>query len=130
MSSLKNATFETETSGWDAWDRGRLSACRGSPTGADLLEDRIVVWAALCRFRRACYAGVAEHSIYVDKDFRGQGIGKTLLLELVGQAERCGFRVRGRRKGVAKLHGVWRDTGFGAIPGWWSGVVPQRRSRR
>ena len=125
-----NATFETETPEWDAWDRGHLSECRLVAR----LDDGVVAWAALSPVSaRACYSGVAEHSIYVDEDHRGQGIGKTLLLELVRQAERCGFwtiqssifpenrasiaihlscgfRVLGRRKRVARLHGVWRDT--------------------
>ena len=133
-----NATFETEPPGWSAWDSGHLSECRLVAR----LDQRVVAWAALAPVStRACYAGVAEHSIYVDESHRGQGIGKTLLLELVRQAERsgfwtlqssilpeneasisihlsCGFRVLGRRKAVARLHGIWRDA-----------VLVERRSR-
>ena len=133
-----NATFETEPPGWSAWDSGHLSECRLVAR----LDQRVVAWAALAPVStRACYAGVAEHSIYVDESHRGQGIGKTLLLELVRQAERSGFwtlqssilpeneasisihlssgfRVLGRRKAVARLHGIWRDA-----------VLVERRSR-
>ena len=134
-----NATFETETPDWDAWDRGHLADCRL----VAFREGILVAWAALSPVSsRSCYSGVAEHSIYVDENHRGQGIGKTLLQEFVERTEEfgfwtiqssvfpenaasiaihlaCGFRVLGRRKRVAMLHGVWRDT-----------VMVERRSRR
>ena len=132
-----NATFETQAPDWDAWDRNHLPSCRlvARRDGA------VVAWAALSPVSsRACYAGVAEHSIYVDEAHRGLGIGKILLAEFVRQAESagfwtlqssvfpenrasiaihlaCGFRVLGRRKRVAMLDGVWRDT-----------VIVERRS--
>lgn len=132
-----NATFETQTPDWDTWDRNHLPSCR-------LVARRnssVVAWAALSPVStRACYAGVAEHSIYVDETYRGQGVGKTLLAEFVKQTEStgfwtlqssifpenqasiaihlaCGFRILGRRKRVAMLDGVWRDT-----------VIVERRS--
>ena len=132
-----NATFETTTPDWDAWDRNHLPACRLVAR----LDGAVVAWAALSPVSaRACYAGVAEHSIYVDEAHRGRGIGKTLLAEFVQQTEgagfwtiqssifpenqssiaihlACGFRILGRRKRVAMLHGVWRDT-----------VIVERRS--
>ena len=124
------ATFETEPPAWEAWDAGhlphsRLVARRG---------ERVVGWAALAPVsRRACYAGVAEISVYVAADCRAQGVGTTLLRALIAESERhgiwtlqgatfaenaaslrmqtaCGFRVVGRRERVAKLHGSWRDT--------------------
>ena len=132
-----NATFETQTPDWRTWDRNRLPDCR-------LVARRqgsVVAWAALSPVSsRACYAGVAEHSIYVDEAHRGLGIGKALLGEFVKQTElagfwtlqssifpenqasiaihlACGFRILGRRKRVAMLNGVWRDT-----------VIVERRS--
>ncbi len=125
-----DATFETETPDWDAWNRNHLPDCRLVAR----VEDVTVAWAALSPVSaRACYAGVAEHSIYVDAALRGRGIGKRLLSEFVGVSERagywtlqssifpenrasiaihlaCGFRILGRRKRVAMLNGVWRDT--------------------
>jgi phosphinothricin acetyltransferase len=124
------ATFETEPPTWEAWDAGhlphsRLVARRG---------ERVVGWAALAPVsRRACYAGVAEVSVYVAADCRRQGVGTTLLRALVAESERhgvwtlqgatfaenaaslrvqaaCGFRVVGRRERVARQHGTWRDT--------------------
>ena len=132
-----NATFETQAPDWDAWNRNHLPSCRlvARCNGA------VVAWAALSPVSsRACYAGVAEHSIYVDEAHRGLGIGKILLREFVKQTETagfwtlqssvfpenrasiaihlaCGFRILGRRKRIAMLDGVWRDT-----------VIVERRS--
>ncbi len=154
-----NATFETEPPDWDAWNRNHHQQCRlvarigdeiDTPAPQTVIPAKagihvpacpIVAWAALSPVSaRACYAGVAEHSIYVDEAYRGRGIGKTLLTELVRQSEAagfwtlqssifpenqasiaihlaCGFRILGRRKRVAMLNGIWRDT-----------VIVERRS--
>jgi phosphinothricin acetyltransferase len=124
------ATFETEPPDWEAWDAGHL------PHSRLVARDggRVVGWAALAPVsRRACYAGVAEISVYVTADSRERGVGTALLRTLVAESERhgvwtlqgatfaentaslrmqtaCGFRVIGRRERVARLHGTWRDT--------------------
>ena len=125
-----NATFETEPPAWETWNRNHHAGCRlVARAGGE-----VVAWAALSpASARACYAGVAEHSIYVDARQRGRGIGKLLLTEFVAESEAagfwtlqssifpenqasiaihlaCGFRVLGRRKRVAMLNGEWRDT--------------------
>jgi phosphinothricin acetyltransferase len=124
-----NATFETETPTWEAWDAGHLPTCR-LVAGKD---GRIVGWAALSPVSGRCvYAGVAEVSVYVAADARGQGIGKALLSALVEASEqegiwtlqagifpeneasialhkRCGFRVLGRQERLGQMDGVWRD---------------------
>ena len=139
-----NATFETAVPGWDAWNASHLPVCRLVARAGDgnaPNRNRVVGWAALSPVSaRACYAGVAEHSVYVAPDLRGQGVGKRLLAALVSASEAagiwtlqssifpengasiaihlaCGFRILGRRKRVAMLHGVWRDT-----------VIVERRS--
>ena len=147
-----NATFETAVPGWSAWDAAHLPAARlvarigdengnGDEDGGGPARNRVAGWAALSPVSaRACYAGVAEHSVYVAADLRGRGVGKRLLAELVSASEAagiwtlqssifpengasiaihlaCGFRILGRRKRVAMLHGVWRDT-----------VIVERRS--
>ena len=128
----RNATFETETPSWESFDRTRhpehrLVAVEGG---------EIVGWAALAPVsRRACYAGVAENSVYVAAAARGRGVGRTLMETLVASAdaggiwtiqtgifpentaslalhERVGFRVIGRRERLAQLDGIWRDTLF------------------
>jgi L-amino acid N-acyltransferase YncA len=125
-----DATFETETSTWEEFDRTRLPGQR-----LVAVEDgEVVGWAALSpTSSRACYAGVVEHSIYVTAAARGRGIGKALMCALIAGAdeaglwtiqttifpenapslalhEALGFRVVGRRERIAQLDGVWRDT--------------------
>lgn len=83
-----HATFETEPPDWSTWDVGHLGACR-------LIIERdgaVAGWAALAATSsRPVYRGVAEHSIYIDADFRGQGAGDCLMAELVARSERDGF---------------------------------------
>ena len=128
--ATRNATFETETPTWAEFDAGRLRDHRLVAVDGD----RIVGWAAFSpTSSRACYAGVVEHSVYVASEYRGRGIGRTLLEALVHSAdsggiwtiqtsvfpeneaslalhERVGFRVVGRRERIAQLDDVWRDT--------------------
>jgi phosphinothricin acetyltransferase len=128
--ATRQATFETEPPSWEEWDAGHHPFAR-------LVADdsgRIVGWAALSPVsKRACYAGVAEVSVYVAAEARGRGLGQALLEALVRQSEahdiwtlqgstfpentaslrlqeRYGFRIVGLRERVAKLDGVWRDT--------------------
>jgi L-amino acid N-acyltransferase YncA len=126
------ATFETEVPAWDVWDAAHL---RGHRLVADLLGE-VVGWAALApASKRRCYLGVAENSVYVAREARGFGIGRTLLDALIAGAEAagiwtiqtsifpenhaslalhraCGFRIVGTRERIAKRDGMWRDTVF------------------
>lgn len=133
-----DATFEVEAPAWEQWDAGHLAVGRLVAR----VDGRLVGWCALSPVsRRACYAGVAEASVYVGAAHRGRGVGRGLLLRLIGESERagiwtlqagtfpeneaslklqlsCGFRVIGRRERVGRLNGAWRDT-----------VLTERRSR-
>jgi L-amino acid N-acyltransferase YncA len=124
-----NATFETTTPSWEAWDSSHLEGHRV----VALQDGAIVGWAALAPVsRRECYRGVAEDSVYVAADAQGRGAGRALLERLIADAERagiwtiqtgifpeneaslalhrrCGFRVVGVRVALAQLHGRWRD---------------------
>jgi L-amino acid N-acyltransferase YncA len=137
----RNATFETAVPGWDEWDASHLLGNRLVAAGAGA----VVGWAALApASARACYAGVAEDSVYAARGWQGRGVGRALLERLVRDAEaaglwtiqtsifpenraslalhlRCGFRVVGVRERIARLDGVWRDTFLlerraGAVP--------------
>ncbi len=125
-----NATFETAAPAWEAWDAAHLAEPRLVATDAQGLAG----WAALApASRRACYAGVAEVSVYVAVRCRGGGVGTRLLAALIAASERlgiwtlqavvfpdnaasmalherAGFRRVGRRERIARLRGVWRDT--------------------
>jgi len=49
-------------------------------------------WASLNVFNaRACYSGVAEISVYIERGCRGQGLGKLLLTQLEAVAREQGF---------------------------------------
>ncbi len=124
------ATFEAEVPAWTTWDAGHLGHSRWVAEGTDGL----LGWAALAPVsRRACYAGVAEISVYVSARARGEGIGRRLLWALIESAEAaglwtlqagifeenvaslrlhesCGFRFVGRRERIARLGDRWRDT--------------------
>src|SRR5262245_25170884 len=83
-----NASFETEAPSRDAWEakyhtHSRLVARLGG---------RVVAWAALAPVSpRACYAGVAEVSLYVTDGCRGRGVGKKLMEVLIAASERNGI---------------------------------------
>src|SRR5258708_26769580 len=124
------ASFETETPTWEEWDAAHLSF--GRIVARD--EGDIVGWAALAPIsRRSCYRGVAEVSVYVASDARGRGIGTALMKGLAADAtaggiwtmqstvfpendaslalhQPVGFRIVGRRRLIAQLGGIWRDT--------------------
>ena len=54
--------------------------------------DRVVAWASTSTYRpRECYAGIAEFSVYVAREARGQGAGRVAMLALLQAAERAGF---------------------------------------
>ena len=125
-----HATFETQAPSWEDWDENHHQFARLVLTKNNAISG----WAALSRVsRRAAYNGVAEVSVYVAAQARGQGFGLKLLQSLIEESEahgiwtlqagifpenvasislhrRCGFREVGRRERIAKLGGVWRDT--------------------
>lgn len=50
-------------------------------------DNQVIGWASLNRYSNRCaYDGVADLSIYIDRDSRGKGVGKALLRELEGVA--------------------------------------------
>lgn len=124
------ATFETrlrtaeEVAGWFG-DR--------FPIVVTIINDQIVAFAATFPYRaRECYAGIAEFSVYVAREWRGRGIGRLTMLALIEAATRAGFwkllsrvfventasramlaSVGFREVGIyekhAQLDGCWRD---------------------
>jgi L-amino acid N-acyltransferase YncA len=128
----RDATFETRIKSWDEWDvatakAGRLVAIEG---------DQVVGWACLSDITSRCvYRGVAETSVYVNSDFQGHGIGRSLLQALIESSEDAGywtlqarifteniasivlhekldFVSMGVHIKLGQLNGVWRDVQF------------------
>ncbi|MDQ6907477.1 MAG: GNAT family N-acetyltransferase, partial [Chloroflexota bacterium] len=89
------ATFETEErtpeerSAWLASHDAHHPVVVATMTEED--AERVVGWAATDGYRtRACYAGIAEFSVYIHEQYRGRGIGVVLLNGLIAAAERAG----------------------------------------
>lgn len=124
-----DATFETATPAWSAWDVGHLSDHRF----VAVLNQRVVGWVAVSpTSSRAAYAGVVEHSVYVDPDRQRLGVARALLSRLIASTEAAGiwtiqsgifpentaslalhaqfgFRTLGVRERVGQGNGRWRD---------------------
>lgn len=126
-----NATMHTGVPDYPAWDASREK----EPRLVAELDGRVVGWTALSPVSgRACYRGVKELAIYVDRGVRGRGVGKALLGALIDESEKlgiwtleahiftcnaasvalhlaCGFRQVGFRERIgADKNGVWRST--------------------
>ena len=55
-------------------------------------EGQVVGWASLNQYNNRCaYDGVADLSVYISREFRGNGIGKKLLVELESIARKNRF---------------------------------------
>ena len=123
------ATLQTEAPAWADWQADHLSFGRL----VSFVNDQVAGWAALSPVSGRCiYRGVAEVSVYMGENFRGMGIGKILLQQLILESEAngiwtlqagiikentasvalhqsCGFRIVGLREKLGKLNGEWRD---------------------
>ena len=126
----RTATFETRPrteSDIRAWFDG------AHPLLVVEAEGAVVAFGATFAYRaRACYAGIAETSVYVDRAFRGRGAGRMALEALIAAAaaagfwkllsrifventaslllvDSLGFREVGIYEKHGQLDGVWRD---------------------
>ena len=128
--AARSATFETATPDYEAFDASHLPEHRF----VAVEDGRVVGWVVLSpTSSRACYAGVAESSVYLAENARGRGVGRALMEAVLASAregglwtihagmfpentasvalhERLGFRIVGRFEWIARLDGAWRDT--------------------
>lgn len=98
------------------------------------VDGEVAGWTALSPVsRRACYAGLAESSIYVGEGYRRRGVGTALIRTQVIEADRAGlwtlqtsvftenrgslalhhaagYRTVGIRERIAQVNGTWHDT--------------------
>ncbi|MFJ6169282.1 GNAT family N-acetyltransferase [Micromonospora orduensis] len=124
-----DASFEVVAPTWAAFDTTRLPAHRFVAVDGH----SILGWVAVSpTSTRQVYAGVVEHSVYVDPAAQGRGVGRLLLDTLIASTEaagiwtiqsgifpenaaslalhqRAGFRVIGVRERVGRHHDRWRD---------------------
>lgn len=131
-----NATFETAAPDWERFDAGKLPGHRFVARDAD----HVLGWVALAPISdRACFAGIAEVSIYIAPAAQGRGVGRALLGAAIDSSERgglwtlqagifpenvasvrlheaVGFRLLGVRERMARheFNGTsrWRDVAF------------------
>jgi phosphinothricin acetyltransferase len=83
------ATFETRLRTLDdirAWFDG------AHPIVVVEEEGEVIAFASTSAYRpRACYAGIAEFSVYVAPEKRGRGAGRAAMEALLAAAEQAGF---------------------------------------
>ncbi len=128
--ATRQATFETEAPDVDVLASTWLPGQRWVAE----VDGVVAGWTgASATSTRACYAGVAETSVYVAEEARGCGIGRILVDRQVAEADAgglwtlqtsifaenhaslalhhaSGYRTLGVRRRIAQLDGVWRDT--------------------
>ncbi len=129
----RHATFETELRTVEQVTTQLVEKGERYPTVVVEREGQVVAWASAGLYRsRPCYAGIAEHSVYVERRARGTGAGRVALerlchlytnlgfWKLVSRIfpentasltlhKRVGFRVVGLYRRHGKVDGVWRD---------------------
>ena len=111
-----HATFEVAPPTWEAFDAGKVREHRFVALDDD---GRVLGWAAASAVSDRCvYAGVIEHSVYVDPAARGRGVGRALLDALLDSA--AGFRVVGTRERLGRMT-------YGPLAGQWRDVVLMER---
>lgn len=125
-----DATVETTAPDWDTFDTAHLPG-----RGIVAVDHRgaVVGWVAASPVSSRCvYAGVVEHSVYVDPTAQRRGTGRMLLGALIRSSESAGvwtiqsgifpenaasialhrglgFRTVGVRERIGQRDGRWRD---------------------
>jgi phosphinothricin acetyltransferase len=124
------STFQSELPNWEEWNASNLENCRLIA----ISNEEVLGWVALrATSARIVYSGVAEISIYISSKYRGMGIGKKLLENIVEVSEEkgiwtlqstiikqnlasvslhksVGFREVGYRENLGKMKdGKWHD---------------------
>lgn len=120
------ATFDTEIKTTDERTVWFNSHDENHPVLVGEINGAVIAWASLTRWSDRCaYDKTAEVSVYVEKKYRGIGVGKRLLEQLVLRAEECGIhyilsRITEGNESSIHLHelfgfehvGVMKEVGF------------------
>ena len=84
-----DASFEHTAPSWAGFDASKLPGHRHVAVDE---RDTVLGWVAISAVSgRAVYAGVVEHSVYVDTAARGRGVGRALLDALIESTEKAGI---------------------------------------
>ena len=136
------ASWEYEAPSAEEFARRRLDViAKGFPYLVAVNAGRVIGYAYASSYRaRMGYRFVVEDSVYVHRDFQGQGIGKQLLETLIKACEQRGYRQMiavigdSENEGSIKLHercgfqmvGTFKSIGFKF--GRWLDSVQMARS--
>jgi phosphinothricin acetyltransferase len=86
-----HASFEHTAPDWATFDASKLAGHRFVAVEDDA-SDTVLGWAAISAVStRQVYAGVVEHSVYVDPGARRRGVGRALLDALIVSTEAAGI---------------------------------------
>jgi L-amino acid N-acyltransferase YncA len=134
------ASYETVAPPWQVFDRGRLATHRFVAVD----EDAVLGWVAVSPVSaRPVYAGVVEHSVYVDPASHRRGVGLCLLRTLIDSTEAAGIwtiqsgifpentpSLRLHERAGFRVIGIRRHPGRDQRPGggWRDVVLVERRS--
>src|SRR5205823_11622319 len=88
----RNATFEAELRTVEQVSAQLTEKEKRYPTVVVERDGQVVAWASAGLYRsRPCYAGIAEHSVYVERRARGTGAGRLALVQLCRLYADLGF---------------------------------------
>lgn len=140
----RNATFETRLRNAD--DMHGMIDNPEFPCVVACADTNVIAFASTSRYRaRECYAGIAEFSVYVAREWRGQHAGFVVMSALIDAARahgfwkllsrvfvtnhasrhllaKLGFREVGIYQAHAQLDGAWRDVVI--VERWLSDAPP------
>jgi L-amino acid N-acyltransferase YncA len=90
--SPRHPVIVAELEGLSADAEPARASLRPPSTQAGLTVPATIAWASLNIFNaRECYRFVADISVYVDRSWRGQGVGRALLEKLTELGRQHGF---------------------------------------
>ena len=80
-------TFETCVPSWEDFNRTHLEKPRLVAVNENHQVCGFIILSPMSS--RQCFRGVGEISIYLDYQYRGQGIGTQLMNEMIKESEKC-----------------------------------------
>jgi len=120
------ATFDTEIKSYEDRLKWLEDHNKKYPVVVIDNNDKVLAWGSLNKYSdRKAYDKTCEISIYIHKDFRGQGLGNKIMEDLIGRAKTNGIhaiisRVAGENQASKKLHkkfnfelmGIMKEVGY------------------